>query len=392
LDSFKADNDIEGNDFSHLGEEQQAQFRQLESAAQSLKRTYETFVNLDRFSRTSQEQVYPVTEARVLTPASPPVNSSWPKVGLTLFAALMTGCGLGLLTALAREQLDPTIRTRSRLEGRLGVRCLGFIPKVRCPSGFLGLRQLTSKAALVSFFNSGQACANALKTLRRLMVAIDDCDRSCSIIGVTSPNSGEGTTTIAFNLARLVAEAEKRVLLIDGNFVNPSLTNKIGSDSHRGQARLLNWIMRWPRQPESQVPEVGSERTIGGAILSRHAGFCFLPHSPRPASPPADGAPISMQELLSAATSSYDCIIVDLPSILEHANASITAKALDALVVVAAWGDTTLDELEQSIGSSNFVYERLLGVVVNKANARTFPKGRRGRRTKLRQVASARLN
>jgi polysaccharide biosynthesis transport protein len=391
LDSFKAEHNIAGDDLSRLDGEQLAQFRQLESTAQTYKRSYETFVNLDRFSRTSQEQTYPVTEARVLTPASPPTGSSSPKVGLTLFAALMTGCGLGLLTALAREQLDPTIRTRSHLERRLGVRSLGFIPIVRSPSSLMGFRQLKSKGALVSFFTNGQASTEALKTLRRVMAAIDDCNRSCSIIGITSPNSGEGTTTIAFNLARLIADAEKRVLLIDGNFHNPSLTNMVGYESQRGQLRILNWLTRWGRQSGTQEPTMNGEATLGGAVLSRHAGFCFLPQSPRPASPPADGAPTptSMQELLSEARSSYDCVIVDFPSILEYANASTTAKLLDALVLVASWGDTTLEEIEQSIGSSHFVYERLLGIVVNNAS---FPKGRRRRRVNQRQAASAPLN
>jgi Mrp family chromosome partitioning ATPase len=62
---------------------------------------------------------------------------------------------------------------------------------------------------------------------------------------------------------------------------------------------------------------------------------------------------------------------VDLPSILEHAETGATAKLLDAVIIVASWGDTTLEEIEQSI-SSHSIHSRLLGILVNKAPAPTF--------------------
>jgi succinoglycan biosynthesis transport protein ExoP len=362
LATFKAADHIIGDDLSRLDEEHQIIFRRLQSAAEASNRSYETFVNLDRFSRASQEQAFPFTEARVLSQASPPMRRSSPRVGLTLLFAFLTGSGLGLLAAHARDQLDPTIRTRSQIEQRLRVRSLGFIPYVAS----------SRENAPLSFFAEGLSFSEALKTLKRVMAAIEDFDRSCPIIGIISANPGAGTTSVAFNLAKLMADADKRVLLIDGNVYDPSLTNNIA------------------KEPHARRSHGSDDETALGGMTASHAGFYFLSLSSCSASPPIISARGStsrslsvMQEVLSAGRGRYDYVIVDLPSILEHAETGATAKLLDAVVIVASWGDTTSEELEQSI-SSHSIYSRLLGILVNKAPLRTF--SNRHRRSRAGQA------
>jgi len=355
LTTFKAAEHIIGDDLSRLDEEHQIIFRRLQSAAEASDRLHETFVSLDRFSRASQEQAFPFTEAQVLSQASPPLRRSSPRVGLTLLFAFLTGSGLGLLAAHAQDLLDPTIRTRSQIEQRLCVRSLGFIPFIAYSRGNVPL----------SFFAEGLSFSEALKTLKRVMAAIEDFDRSCPIIGIISPNPGVGTTSVAINLAKLIADADKRVLLIDGNVDDPALTNNIAKEP---QARRLH----------SSDDETG----LGGVMPSQ-TGLYFLSLSSRSASPPITSARGStsrslavMQEVLSEGRSRYDYVIADLPSILEHAETGATAKLLDAVVIVASWGDTPLEEIEQSI-SSHSIHSRLLGILVNKAPLRTVSNGRR---------------
>ena len=387
LEGFKAENHVANDDFGKLDEQHEAQFRQLESAAQGFKRSYETFVNLDRFSRTSQEQVFPVTEARILTQASPPRGSSSPKMGLALLVALASGCGLGLLAALAREQLDPTIRSRGQLERRLGVRSLGSIPTVRRRSGILGFQlPMVGSGGLLSFFGRGQDSAEALKTLRRVIAAIDDCNQPSSVLGVTSANSGEGTTTIAFNLAGLAASSGKRVLLIDANFANPSLTNEIELSSQPGSKGLLHRLIGL-KQRRQVLPESAE---ANDSSMPENGAFYFLPHS-RNATAMA-GTPAKIEEVLIAVRSNYDCVIIDIPSILDHVDVSVMAKLLDFLVIVVCSGDTTLEEAEESIESSLFVAERLLGIIVNKASSQTFPKRRVRARAMPSDFRSPRVN
>src|SRR6185437_2655012 len=100
----------------------QVHLRELETAANSYRGIYETF--LSRFTQSVQQQSFPSTEARVVTAASAPALPSSPKISLTLALAGLCGLGLGTALAFAREQMNRQIHTRAQLEELLGSSCL----------------------------------------------------------------------------------------------------------------------------------------------------------------------------------------------------------------------------------------------------------------------------
>src|SRR5262249_28981554 len=104
----------------------QVRLRELETAANTYRNIYETF--LSRFTQSVQQQSFPSTEARVVTVATPPRSPSSPKISLTLALAAICGLGLGIMSALAREQMNRQIHTRAQLESLLGTSCLAVLP------------------------------------------------------------------------------------------------------------------------------------------------------------------------------------------------------------------------------------------------------------------------
>src|SRR5438552_13769880 len=104
----------------------QVRLRELETAANTYRGIYETF--LSRFTQSVQQQSFPSTEARVVTVASPPRAPSSPKIALTLALATLCGLGLGIMSALARQQMNRQIHTRAQLEKLLGISCLAVLP------------------------------------------------------------------------------------------------------------------------------------------------------------------------------------------------------------------------------------------------------------------------
>src|SRR3984957_13507768 len=110
--------------FHQSGSTRQAQvrLRELETAANTYRNIYETF--LTRFTQSVQQQSFPSTEARIVTPASAPTTQSSPKTNLTLALATIIGLGFGVLLAFAREQMNRQVHTRAQLESLLGTNCL----------------------------------------------------------------------------------------------------------------------------------------------------------------------------------------------------------------------------------------------------------------------------
>src|SRR5205814_7916194 len=98
--------------------------------------------------------------------------------------------------------------------------------------------------------------------------------------------------------------------------------------------------------------------------------FDFLPASTRiKTSNSSDILTTStVKEMLKAASSEYDYILVDLPPILPVVDVKATAHLFDAFVLVVEWGATSTDEIIKAVNNSPIVSERLLGAVLNKAN------------------------
>src|SRR6266404_4070073 len=337
----------------------QVRLRELETAANTYRGIYETF--LSRFTQSVQQQSFPSTEARVVTAASAPRAPSSPKVGLTLALATLCGLGLGVMLAFAREQMNRQIHTRAELEKLLGISCLAVLPafaeeqkpalgklpsmrKIRATQDTRAFRQISEVAPF-------SATAEALRYIK---VAIDLHPTGGKVIGIVSALPGEGKTTVAAGFAAFVAKSGARTLLIDADLRNPSMTRALGYTNAPG---LLNLVVE-----KSDFDDL--------VITDSKFKFDFLPSSTQ--IKPANSFDIlnssAVKDMLKAAKGRYDYILVDLPPILPVVDVKAAAHLFDAFVLVVEWGSTSTDEILKAVNASPILLERLLGAVLNKAD------------------------
>ena len=315
--------------------------RELERDAQANQNLYESF--LDRYKSALQQQSFPITDARVLTEASPAQGKSSPKTTITLALSGIAGVALGLLLALGRELGDNTFRSPNQVERALGVTCLGILPRlqrghVRRPvrqaqqradatvpakrllSPDLGVFQHVVKAPLSRF----------AETLRSVKLAFDfaPVDGGMRIIGVVSSMPGEGKSTTAMNIAELIASAGSSVLVIDADLRSPTLTREIAPQASAGLYEFL-------------VDNVPIDELIYSDTAKR---LKFLPAAAKGgAGQKADliGS-TRMAQLLEAARKAYDYVIIDLPPLAPVVDAKAVAGAMDGFVFVVEWGKTSI--------------------------------------------------
>jgi polysaccharide biosynthesis transport protein len=331
----------------------QVRLRELETAANTYRGIYETF--LSRFTQSVQQQSFPSTEARVVTVASPPRGPSSPKVTLTIALAAICGLGLGIMSALAREQMNRQIHTRAQLEKLLGTSCLAVLPAF--PQKGPVMRKLQGATRDSGAFRQISEVAPFSATaeaLRYIKVAIDLHPTGGKVIGIVSALPGEGKTTVATGFAAFVAKSGSRTLLIDADLRNPSMTRALGYVNAPG---LVNMVA-----DKSNFDDL--------VITDSKFKFDFLPSSTR--MKPSNSSDIlnspAMKDMLRAAKSNYDYVLVDLPPILPVVDVKAVAHLFDAFVLVVEWGSTSTDEILKAVGASPIVSERLLGAVLNKAD------------------------
>jgi capsular exopolysaccharide synthesis family protein len=330
----------------------QVRLRELETAANTYRGIYETF--LSRFTQSVQQQSFPSTEARVVTFASPPRGPSSPKISLTLALAGLCGLGLGIMSALAREQMNRQIHTRAQLEKLLGISCLAVLPAFAQKRPVLRKLQATRDSGAFRQISEVAPFSATAEALRYIKVAIDLHPTGGKVIGIVSALPGEGKTTVATGFAAFVAKSGARTLLIDADLRNPSMTRALGYINAPG---LVNMVA-----DKSDFDDL--------VITDSKFKFDFLPSSTR--MKPSNSSDIlnspAMKEMLRAAKNDYDYVLVDLPPILPVVDVKAVAHLFDAFVLVVEWGSTSTDEIVKAVGASPIVSERLLGAVLNKAD------------------------
>jgi succinoglycan biosynthesis transport protein ExoP len=339
--------------FQKSGDARQSQvrLRELETAANTYRGIYETF--LSRFTQSVQQQSFPSTEARIVTLASAPKLPSSPKIGLTLALAGVCGLGLGLMSALAREQMNRQIHTRAELEALLGTSCLAVVPAFPQRKA-AGKRRPTQDSTAFREICKVPPFSATAEALRYIKVAIDLYPAGAKLIGIVSALPGEGKTTVAVGFAAFLAKGGARTLLIDADLRNPSMTRALG---YAGTPGLLNVAA-----DKSEFRDV--------LIADKIFKFDFLPSSTQ--IKPSNSSDIlnspKMKHVLKQAKSGYDYVLVDLPPILPVVDVKAVAHLFDAFILVVEWGSTSSDEILKAMEASPIISERLLGAVLNKAD------------------------
>jgi exopolysaccharide transport family protein len=330
----------------------QVRLRELETAANTYRGLYETF--LTRFTQSVQQQSFPSTEARVISAAGAGAKS-YPKTGFTLILASLCGLGLGVAAGLAREQMSRRIRTRAQLESLLGTSCLAVVPSIG--SRLLPIRKKkgpTQESGAFRKMSEVAPFSATAEAFRYVKVAIDLSPGDSKVIGFVSALPGEGKTTIAATFAAFVAKGGARVLLIDGDLRNPSISRSLGYTDHPGMIDMV--------ANKSSADDL--------VIHDQKYKFDFLPSSTR--MKPVNSSDVLTSavfaKMLKSAVNDYDYVLVDLPPVLAVVDVKAAAHLFDAFVLVVEWDSTSTDDLVRAVSASSTLSERLIGTVLNKAD------------------------
>lgn len=346
----------EPKDARPLDEPGEASLEELESTAATYRRIYESY--LQAFTESVQRQSFPVADARVISPASRPLTKSRPKTSLVLaFGALFGGlAGLGL--AFLQHTLDRCVRTPRQVREGIGIDCLGQIARLERPhTPFIatlrgwprqGLLHNLDEVVQVPFGDF----ANSMKDVR---TAIGLATRRADVrnFGITSALSGTGKSTVTANLAALLAMRGARVLMIDCDLHNPVISRTLAPDAESGIVEVLR----------------GECAHSAAVVPVEFSNVHLLPVSLATAGNMAEGELLgseAMRTLLATARASYDLIVVDLPALKTEFDGLSICCQLDSVLVAAAWGETSIEELAEAVHMLRAARARVLGAVITK--------------------------
>ena len=175
-------------------------------------------------------------------------------------------------------------------------------------------------------------------------------DVKCPIIGVTSSMRGEGKSTTAINLAYVLAESGKSVLLIDADLRLPSIAKKMGIRSNIGLTNLL-------LDPEGQ-----NLSTFKTNILDN---WYIIPSGDLPPNPSELLGSKKMFKLLQVASEMFDFVILDLPPVNVVSDTLAVSHYVTGMLVVVREDYTEKKELNECIRQLKLSEVKVFGCVMN---------------------------
>jgi capsular exopolysaccharide synthesis family protein len=290
------------------------------------------------------------TPAVGLTPldtAPVPTTPVSPNVKLAALFGLAAGLFLGYASALLRHHLDRRIRKAEQIEQQFGVPVIGTLPvtsQLREKSSVVQPRPgPTPRSSIGSF-----AYTEALRELRTNLGFVD-VDNPPRVILITSSIPAEGKSTVAANLAAVLAAGGESVVVVDGDLRRPSITNIFGLVPGLGVTDVLSGHAR-----------VADALQIRGDFQK----LLILGAGRTPPNPSELLASNAMAQLLKT-LSDRAIVLIDAPPLLPVTDAAVLSKLADGAVLVVRAGKTTRDNLARSLGNIRKVHGTVLGTVLN---------------------------
>lgn len=261
----------------------------------------------------------------------------------TFKTSLLAGAvGLMLMAGIAFliEYLDDTVKTPSDIERHLGLPVIGHIV-------VMNVSNKSGEAMYVATQPRSQV-AEAFRALRTNL-EFADVNQPLRTLLVTSPGPGEGKTTTATNLAEIIAQGERKVILLDADLRSPrvhrflSLPNKAGlSDLFRGKLELHTVKQMIEGNSNIEVITSGDLPPNPAELLGSNR----------------------MEGILDDMRSSTDMIIIDTPPSLVS-DATILSAKVDGVILVIQSGKTNIAHARAALEQLNQVDARVVGVVLN---------------------------
>ncbi len=345
--------------------------RELESTAQTYKTLYDNF--LQRYMESVQQQSFPITEARLISSASRPLQKSEPQglvvLAITSLGGLILGFGIGLL----RDLSDRVFRTSQQVKSLLEADCIALVPLMGpqkaakvAPSPQSGNASNSVSPRTIERSNSAvwtvvdAPLSRFTEAIRSIKMAADfnGAIKANRVIGSTSSLPNEGKSTIAGSLALLMAQAHVRTILLDCDLRNPSLSRTLAPGATSG---LLEVIAGKASLEDVVWIEPSNNMAFLPAAVTSH-----MSHS----SDIISSMPI--KKLFEQLREGYDCVVVDLPPLEPIVDVRATTHLVDSFIFTVEWGRTKINTVKHAFEHAQGVRDNLLGVVLNKVDMKAF--------------------
>lgn len=294
----------------------------------------------------SQAQNSSISQAQIIEKASPPLKPAQPKKALFLAVAFMFAIVAGVGTVTGVELLSSGMTSAADMS-KLGLYMIASVPRLE------GKALKTEEGAEISpashvILHPMSAYAESFRMIRR---SLSQGGTPPQVIAITSTLPDEGKTVSALSLARILALAGERTLLIDTDLRRASIQQLTGVAAPAGLLEVLH----------------GEASMTQAIIKDKESNLDLLVVTSSMFSPEDVFSGEGFAKLLEHARGSYDRVVLDTPPFLGVADARTIATKADTAVLAVRWNSTSAGAVRHAMSLMALDQTPLAGAIYTMA-------------------------
>ena len=253
----------------------------------------------------------------------------------------LLGAFLMIVIIVIKYLMDPKIRNKEEIVRKFDLPIIGVIPGTPAV-----INELVSQRGADGILEIARNAEEAYKVLRtNIAYALPGND--CKVIGITSALYSDGKNVNALSCAESFGQLGKKVLFIDADLRHPSCASELSVSNTPGLCDILTGQMK-----------------IDNALQSPDGcKITLLPAGNVAPDPTALLQSEQMEDLLKSVREQYDYIFIDMPPVLEAADASILSGKTDGFMVVVRDKITEYRAVSEMLKQLAIVGTKIIGVI-----------------------------
>jgi succinoglycan biosynthesis transport protein ExoP len=302
-------------------------YEQLRGEASEAKRIYDLISS--RMKEIDISASLMTNNLRILDRSPVPKVAVKPRTVLNMAVGMLLALLLGIAAVFFLDYLDNTIRTSEDVEQFLGLNLLAVVPR-------------ETEA-------TRNAVREAYQTLRTSLLFSRKARTSNTAL-VTSAGPQEGKSQTTVQLARTLASAGERVVIVDCDLRRPTIHQRLDVPRDHG---VTNYIL----STEDDLSAYLKPTTTPNLVA--------ITCGPIPPNPAEVFGHERFSALLIELKRRFDWVLIDSPPVVSLADASILASMSDLVMFVVRHNGNDKELIRRSITTLRKVTPHLVGAVLN---------------------------